>query len=98
MAHKKGGGSSKNGRDSKSKRLGVKKYGGEFVRSGNILVRQRGTRIKPGNNVGLGRDYTIFATTDGLVLYETIREGRKRVSVVALEELEKLAEQEEMVS
>ena len=98
MAHKKGGGSSKNGRDSKSKRLGVKKYGGEFVRSGNILVRQRGTRIKPGNNVGLGRDYTIFATTDGLVLYETIREGRKRVSVVALEELEKLAAQEEMAS
>jgi len=98
MAHKKGGGSSKNGRDSKSKRLGVKKYGGEFVRSGNILVRQRGTRIKPGNNVGLGRDYTIFATTDGLVLYETIREGRKRVSVVALEELEKLAAQEEAAS
>lgn len=98
MAHKKGGGSSRNGRDSKSKRLGVKKYGGEFVRSGNILVRQRGTRIKPGNNVGLGRDYTIFATTDGLVLYETIREGRKRVSVVALEDLEKLAAQEEMVS
>jgi large subunit ribosomal protein L27 len=95
MAHKKGGGSSKNGRDSKSKRLGVKKYGGELVRSGNILVRQRGTRIKPGNNVGVGRDHTLFATTDGLVLYETIREGRKRVNVVTLAELEKLAAQDE---
>ncbi len=82
MAHKKGGGSSRNGRDSESKRLGVKKYGGEFVRSGNILVRQRGTRIKPGINVGLGRDFTIFATMDGVVLYETIRGGRKQVSVI----------------
>jgi large subunit ribosomal protein L27 len=98
MAHKKGGGSSKNGRDSKSKRLGVKKYGGEFVRSGNILVRQRGTQIKPGENVGLGRDHTLFATTDGLVLYETIREGRKRVTVVDMETLEKLAAQEEAVA
>lgn len=98
MAHKKGGGSSKNGRDSKSKRLGVKKYGGEFVRSGNILVRQRGTRIKPGENVGVGRDHTLFATTDGLVLYETIQEGRKRVTVVALEALEQLAAQEEAVA
>ena len=85
MAHKKGGGSSRNGRDSESKRLGVKKYGGELVRSGNILVRQRGTKIKPGQNVGLGRDYTIFATMDGVVLYETIRGGRKRVSVVPAE-------------
>jgi large subunit ribosomal protein L27 len=85
MAHKKGGGSSRNGRDSESKRLGVKKYGGELVRSGNILVRQRGTKIKPGQNVGLGRDYTIFATMDGVVLYETIRGGRKRVSVVQAE-------------
>jgi len=98
MAHKKGGGSSKNGRDSKSKRLGVKKYGGELVRSGNILVRQRGTRIKPGENVGVGRDHTLFATSDGLVLYETIQEGRKRVSIVALEALEKLAAQEEAVA
>ena len=81
MAHKKGVGSSRNGRDSESKRLGVKKYGGELVRSGNIIVRQRGTKIKPGRNVGLGRDYTIFATMDGKVLYETIRGGRKRVSV-----------------
>ncbi|HNB50649.1 MAG TPA: 50S ribosomal protein L27 [Anaerolineales bacterium] len=98
MAHKKGGGSSKNGRDSKSKRLGVKKFGGEFVRSGNILVRQRGTRIKPGENVGVGRDHTLFATTDGLVLYETIQEGRKRVTVVGLETLEQLASQEEAVA
>ncbi len=81
MAHKKGGGSSRNGRDSESKRLGVKKFGGEYVRSGNILVRQRGTKIKPGRNVGLGRDHTIFATVDGFVLFETIRGGRKRVSV-----------------
>ncbi len=85
MAHKKGGGSSRNGRDSESKRLGVKKFGGELVRSGNIIVRQRGTKIKPGLNVGLGRDYTIFATMDGKVLYETIRGGRKRVSVVPAE-------------
>jgi large subunit ribosomal protein L27 len=83
MAHKKGGGSSRNGRDSHSKRLGVKVFGGEHVLSGNILVRQRGTKIKPGRNVGLGRDYTIFATMNGVVLYETIRNGRKRVSVVA---------------
>lgn len=85
MAHKKGGGSSRNGRDSESKRLGVKKYGGEWVRSGNIIVRQRGTKIKPGNNVGLGRDYTIFATIDGIVKFETVRDGRKRVSVVPFE-------------
>jgi len=82
MAHKKGGGSTRNGRDSKSKRLGVKKYGGERVRPGNIIVRQRGTRIKPGINVGLGRDFTIFATTDGYVKFETIRNGRKCVSVL----------------
>jgi len=82
MAHKKGGGSSRNGRDSESKRLGVKKFSGEVVRSGNIIVRQRGTKIKPGLNVGLGRDHTIFATIDGVVKYETIRDGRKQVSVV----------------
>lgn len=81
MAHKKGGGSSRNGRDSNSQRLGVKVYAGETVRSGNILVRQRGTRIKPGRNVGLGKDYTIFATVDGQVIYETIPGGRKQVSV-----------------
>ena len=82
MAHKKGGGSSRNGRDSESKRLGVKKFGGEVVRSGNIIVRQRGTKIKPGLNVGLGKDHTIFATMDGVVQFETIRDGRKRVSVI----------------
>lgn len=81
MAHKKGGGSSSNGRDSQSKRLGVKVYGGEKVLSGYILVRQRGTKIKPGRNVGLGRDHTLFAISDGVVVYETIRNGRKRVNV-----------------
>jgi large subunit ribosomal protein L27 len=82
MAHKTGGGSTRNGRDSESKRLGVKKFGGEVVRSGNIIVRQRGTKIMPGLNVGLGRDHTIFAVSDGVVKFETIRDGRKRVSVV----------------
>ena len=81
MAHKKGAGSSRNGRDSRSKRLGVKKYGGEAVRSGNIIVRQRGMRIKPGTNVGVGRDYTLFAVADGFVRYENVQGGRKRVSV-----------------
>ncbi len=84
MAHKKGGGSSRNGRDSKSKRLGVKRYAGEHVISGNILVRQRGTRIKPGKNVGLGRDHTIFATAEGVVMFDITR-GRKRINVVPLE-------------
>jgi large subunit ribosomal protein L27 len=82
MAHKKGAGSSRNGRDSKAKRLGVKKFGGEQVQAGHIIVRQRGTRIKPGLNVGLGRDHTIFAKSDGYVKFETIRSGRKRVSVL----------------
>jgi large subunit ribosomal protein L27 len=86
MAHKKGGGSSRNGRDSQGQRLGVKVYGGEQVRSGNILVRQHGTHIKPGRNVGVGRDFTLFATMDGFVLYETIRDDRKRVSVISFEE------------
>ena len=81
MAHKKGGGSSRNGRDSHAKRLGVKKYGGEAVRTGNIIVRQRGMRIKPGINVGMGRDYTLFAAADGFVRFEHTRGGRKRVSV-----------------
>jgi large subunit ribosomal protein L27 len=85
MAHKKGGGSSRNGRDSQGQRLGVKKYGGEFVRAGNILVRQHGTHIKPGNNVMVGKDDTLFATIDGYVLYETIRDDRKRVSVLPTE-------------
>ena len=83
MAHKKGGGSSRNGRDSQGQRLGVKKYGGEFVRAGNILVRQHGTHIKPGDNVMIGKDDTLFATIDGFVVYETIRDDRKRVSVFA---------------
>jgi large subunit ribosomal protein L27 len=85
MAHKKGGGSSRNGRKSEAKRLGVKKYGGEFVISGNILVRQRGTKIHPGENVGMGKDYTIFAVQDGVVMYDYRRGGRKRVNVIPLE-------------
>jgi large subunit ribosomal protein L27 len=85
MAHKKGGGSSRNGRDSESKRLGVKKYGGEQVRSGNILVRQRGTKLQAGLNVGVGRDHTLFATVDGIVKYEFASRDKKRVSVYPLE-------------
>ncbi len=85
MAHKKGGGSSRNGRDSQGQRLGVKKYSGESVRSGNILVRQHGTHIKPGKNVDIGTDDTLFATIDGIVVYETIRDGRKVVSVMPVE-------------
>jgi large subunit ribosomal protein L27 len=81
MAHKKGGGSSRNGRDSQSKRLGVKKYGGEAVRSGNILVRQRGTKFYPGVNVGMGRDFTLFATIDGFVKFEHVTRDKKRISV-----------------
>ena len=81
MAHKKAGGSTNNGRDSNSKRLGVKKYGGESVTSGAIIIRQRGTRIHPGTNVGLGRDYTIFAKVNGLVKFEWAAKGRRRVSV-----------------
>jgi large subunit ribosomal protein L27 len=81
MAHKKGGGSSGNGRDSHSKRLGVKRFDGESVTSGSILVRQRGTKFKPGNNVGLGRDHTIFATMDGYVKFEIVRNRRKQISV-----------------
>jgi large subunit ribosomal protein L27 len=81
MAHKKGGGSSRNGRDSNAQRLGVKRYAGEFVLSGNILVRQRGTRIKPGLNVKAGRDDTLFAIADGVVMYDIIR-GQKRVNIV----------------
>ena len=81
MAHKKGGGSTRNGRDSQSKRLGVKRFDGEEVTSGSILVRQRGTKFRPGHNVGLGRDYTIFATIDGYVKFEDIRDRRKQISV-----------------
>ena len=81
MAHKKAGGSSRNGRDSAGRRLGVKKYGGENVLAGNILIRQRGTKWRPGNNVGLGKDHTIFATVDGTVTYQTKAGGRTYVSV-----------------
>ncbi|MDW8326220.1 MAG: 50S ribosomal protein L27 [Anaerolineales bacterium] len=82
MAHKKGGGSSRNGRDSNAQRLGVKKFGGEMVRSGNILVRQRGTKIKPGLNVMVGGDDTLFAVADGIVRYDTLPNGQKKVSVL----------------
>ena len=83
MAHKKGGGRTKNGRDSNSKRLGVKRYAGNTVNAGTILVRQRGTRIHPGNNVGVGRDYTLFALIDGVVKYEPASKSRRKVSVYA---------------
>ena len=85
MAHKKGGGSTRNGRDSNSKRLGVKKFGGERVISGNILVRQRGTRIHPGQTVGRGGDDTLFAKADGIVSYQDFRGGKKRVHVLPTE-------------
>ena len=85
MAHKKAGGSSHNGRDSNAKRLGVKRYGGELVTSGSILIRQRGTRILPGSNVGLGRDHTIFAKLNGKVQFEWAAKGRRRVSVYPLD-------------
>ncbi|MBC8199847.1 MAG: 50S ribosomal protein L27 [Desulfobacterales bacterium] len=83
MAHKKAGGSSKNGRDSNGQRRGVKRYGGEKVMAGNILVRQLGTKIHPGYNVGMGRDYTLFAIVDGIVAYERMGRSRKKVSVYA---------------
>lgn len=81
MAHKKGGGSSKNGRDSNSQRRGVKRFGGEFVKSGNIIVRQLGTKFHPGNNVGLGRDFTIFSLIDGYVKFEWKDKKHKQISV-----------------
>ncbi len=84
MAHKKGGGSSRNGRDSNAQRLGVKRYAGEFVLAGNILVRQRGTKIKPGLGVGIGKDDTLFALVDGEVVFD-IYHGRKRVNVVPVQ-------------
>ncbi len=85
MAHKKGVGSSRNGRDSESKRLGVKRFGSQFVRAGNILVRQRGTKFHPGNNVGIGRDHTIFALIDGTVKFERKDKTRTKISVYPLE-------------
>jgi large subunit ribosomal protein L27 len=81
MAHKRAGGSSRNGRDTEGRRLGVKKFGGEFVKAGNILARQRGTKFHPGKNVGLGRDFTIFALVDGTVKFERWGKDKTRVSV-----------------
>ena len=82
MAHKKAGGSTRNGRDSESKRLGVKRYGGEAVTAGNIIVRQRGTHFLPGENVGVGKDWTIFAKITGVVKFERVGKSRRRISVV----------------
>ena len=84
MAHKKGMGSTRNGRDSQAQRLGVKKYGGEIVKAGNIIIRQRGTKVHPGNGVGLGKDDTLFALIDGAVTFEPHRRDRKQVSVYAV--------------
>jgi large subunit ribosomal protein L27 len=81
MSHKKAGGSSRNGRDSAGQRMGVKKYGGQLVRAGNIIVRQRGTKLHPGINVGLGKDYTIYAKIDGIVTFERFGKTKKKVSV-----------------
>lgn len=81
MAHKKGGGSTRNGRDSRAKRLGVKRFDGQFVRAGSVLVRQRGTVFRPGRNVGIGRDFTLFALVDGFVKFEPISRDKRRVSV-----------------
>ncbi len=92
MAHKKGQGSSKNGRESHSKRLGVKKFGGEFVLAGNILVRQRGTQFHPGLGVGLGKDHTLFAKRHGVVEFETKRNNRKYIHVQPIAELEEAME------
>jgi large subunit ribosomal protein L27 len=83
MAHKKGQGSSRNGRDSNAQRRGIKVYGGQKINAGSIIVRQVGTKIHPGNNVGLGKDYTIFSKIDGIVMYERLDKKRKKVSVYA---------------
>ena len=83
MAHKKAGGSTRNGRDSESKRLGVKMYGGQVIKAGNIIVRQRGTTFHPGENIGMGRDHTLFALTNGAVKFTTKRGGRCYVSILA---------------
>lgn len=94
MAHKKGGGSSRNGRDSNAQRLGVKRFGGEYVIPGNILIRQRGTKFHPGLNVGLGKDHTLFAMSEGVVVFERMRgrNGQKRVSVYPQPAVEETAE------
>ena len=83
MAHKKAGGSSKNGRDSNAQRRGVKCFGGHKVRAGNIIIRQLGTKVHPGNNVGMGKDYTLYAKIDGVVAFERLGRSRKKVSVYA---------------
>lgn len=86
MAHKKAGGSSRNGRDSKGQRLGVKKFGGEKVLAGNIIVRQRGTKLMPGNNVGLGRDHTLWSLIEGRVKFEWASKGKRKASVYPIED------------
>jgi large subunit ribosomal protein L27 len=91
MAHKKAGGSSKNGRDSAGRRLGVKRFGGEEILAGSIIVRQRGTKFKPGKNVGLGRDHTIFALLDGAVAFARDKSGRNVVSIVPANDVAKTA-------
>lgn len=83
MAHKKGAGSTKNGRDSNAKRLGVKKFGGQTVKAGNIIIRQRGMKVKPGVNVGCGKDFTLFALTDGVVKFDHKDTSHKRVNIIA---------------
>jgi large subunit ribosomal protein L27 len=83
MAHKKGAGSTKNGRDSNSKRLGIKKFGGETVRAGNILIRQKGMKFKPGHNVGYGKDFTLFALTDGTVKFDYQDKKHKRINIIS---------------
>jgi large subunit ribosomal protein L27 len=93
VAHKKGGGSSRNGRDSKAQRLGVKRYGGELVKGGEIIVRQKGTNFHPGDNVGLGRDYTLFALAPGLVSFTEFGGGKKRVSILPAAVAEKTAQE-----
>lgn len=84
MAHKKAGGSSRNGRDSAGQRFGIKRFGGQQVKAGSILVRQKGTKIHPGRNVGLGKDYTLFALVDGVVAYERFGKTRKKASIEAV--------------
>jgi large subunit ribosomal protein L27 len=92
MAHKKGAGSTRNGRDSESKRLGVKIFGGQFAKAGNIIIRQRGTKHHPGKNTGLGKDHTIFALTDGYVVFERKRNNKSHISVLSQEEYSKKQE------
>lgn len=92
MAHKKAGGSSRNGRDSEGRRLGVKIFGGEFIKAGNIVVRQRGTKFHPGQNVGMGKDHTIFALIDGKVRFSMARNGRKKIHIDPANDMPQAAE------